>query len=292
MKYTLISILILFNCINAWGDSLFTQIQIEITTDKHLYIEGEPIFVTVNVANHSNTPLMFDIHDNVLFIHNQSNKRYFANMESDSYYIENLLPNATYKRRIELTNLYGELALDNVFFNFFPAGEYQVQIRYKDRRKDIKANSNILKFIVVKPNREQQYIFAEFLNAKKLSENRYRKNDQRILYRRLTQEYPRSIYTPVIYYHLILSYQFTKTSDAKNREYFDVCNRMIHEFPDHPYALRAINGITKYFRLNNDRSGAEKYLEKLRDENLHPQINDHITNKALPRVRDKSNKYW
>lgn len=290
MKNSTLILLIFY--ILTWTNYLPAQINIELWTDKSTYVEGEPTFLHVKLRNNTDISFMFELYDEEnIIIKDQNNRQFKSETGGHFFYRENILPNTAYKSSRNLTSTYGKLMPNTSRIDYFPHGSYTVQIHVYDPRKKVDMLSPKITFNVVEPNEIQKPIFEAFINAREIPYSKNNKEAYReALINFITKFADDKIYCPLALWYLQLSYQFT--SQAKEKIYFDICDQMIHEHPHHPYAHRAVNGILKYFRYNENRPGAESYLKSLVKETPNEELKSFIDKHVLPRVQTKPFKDW
>lgn len=284
-------ILILFWGKLLSGGDLSSQIYISLWTDRVEYIEGEPIYLYITLRNDSETSFMFELHDEKnIIIRDHNQKHYESRSISHFIYKENILSNTVYNSLRDITSTYGVFA-PNTLFSYFPAGVYTAQIHVLDEQKNIDITSQQITFRVNEPEGPQKQIFNEFVELQKLGYKRDKKQEYREALNNFIKKFSYdTVYIPLAYYYLQLSYKYT--DEAKNKEYFALCERIIQEYPDHPYIRRIFDGTLRYFRLNNDRQGAEVYLKKVYNETTDAELKNHIVEHLLPKVQTKSFKDW
>lgn len=262
-----------------------TGVDINLWTDKEEYIEGEPVFLYIKAVNNSNHDLMFSPYSQDLInLVDENGIRYKHSVVTCISYVKNFFKNDTFQTLVYLHSNYVR-DYDKNRFPHFDAGNYTVDVSLNDPEEKVEAHSKPIRFHVKEPDSSSQKIFVDLANAYRIKE----RVEKRRLYRNITKEYTNSVYAPTAAYLLILSYIYTE--DSKNKDFFELCDWIIHQFPTTGYCGPYLIYTMEYFKRNRDQSGAKNYLEQLQNEDLGKHLN-HLIHKFLKRVKTRPFEEW
>lgn len=262
------------------------EIHINLWTDKEEYIEGEPVFLHIQAINNSDHDLMFlPYQQNLINLVDENGTKYKQTTVSDISYGKNFFKNDTFRTLVYLHESYVREFEKNKF-SYFNAGNYTINVSLNDPVEKVEAYSKAITFKVTKPDSSNQKIFRDLINAYSVKDEA----KKRILFHNIIKEYPGSVYAPTAAYLLILTYSYTE--DSKNKDFFELCDSIIRQFPTSGYCGIYLINIMRYFRRNYDYGGAKNYLEQLRNENLSSDLNHLINENFLKIVNTRPFEEW
>jgi hypothetical protein len=232
--------------------------------NKSNYIVGEPVFFEIEAINKSNQGLAFDpfLYNQIIILDSQ-NKIYKKNIIDDFIYYENFQPGDTLTRWLNFTSEYGE-PFENSRFFYLPAVEYSVFIDFNDLEKKVNITTEKLFLKVKVPDMYHQKILDKLILANSLPPAS--KEEAIGIYDELIRDYPKNLYSPIIYAKRLLKEEFTEK--AKSEQFRQLCLKAIYELPANPYVTSYIGTLISHYRKIKDRDNLEKTLQKIIQDDL------------------------
>lgn len=287
MKILLILIISIFIIKPASANN--KDLILNIRLNKTEYVEGEPIFLQIIAINNSNKNLIFFPEgQELIYIIDKNGRRYHNRTPFYINYRKNFFKGDTIEKTINIQSEYGE-NYHQSHYPYFPQGDYKVYVMLKDEVEKVEVKSNMLIFVVKKPDSSQEQILKKLIQAYELSP-KTQKTEKREIYRYLLESFTKNPYRDYIIYLYVLTYFYT--SEIKNLEFFKLCNSLLHTYPSNKYNKILLIGLLNYFKINKNQEGAKKYFEGILKENLDPGLNKNIKKIILKRILTKPIKDW
>jgi hypothetical protein len=248
-----------------------SDFRLTISSDKSLYIEGESIWIKVEVTNLSaeNKDIFNLTHDRILsgefldFTIKNSQDEIIAYVRegADDGPKITLKANDTIYSYFDLPNYYGNsITTPHIGRRYLPEDAYQCTAIFKVNRR-VAVESNTITFEVKPAAGSEQTVFQNFIHAYKTWLLDFDDSQAVSLYQDILVQYPQSLFALLSAYYIT---KITLISDQLTRDGIDASLDFMDKYPDSPFAYKVAKLLLTNAYQNN------------RLETLAARINTHL----------------
>lgn len=271
------------------------DLDLHISKCKNNFLEHEPIWIKVQLKNSSNE----DIHLNIslapegdfLKVNLKDQIGNLMQYKGLKVTLKGELPTCILQPMsdmsisLDLNDYFGERDYPITSRYYLPVGSYSLNCELIDRKKSV--SSNELKIDVVEPTGNEKLALELFESSTKIwiFEGDHEKAISK--YREILIEYPNSVYSELIYYHIYARYQLGLRDYQK---VIDIGEEFMKKHPTSPYAVMMVSRIAGALESIGVKDQIEAKLSKISKD--FKDINPEITQESIKIIkRYKEKKY-
>ena len=285
LRYFLLLLIIVFAFVAA--QDLSYDLKLTITADKSVYIEGESVWIKVEVTNLSAEKReVFDLTDDGILagkflsfsLKNSLGETIpYGTEGSDSWPKISLGPGESLYNYFDLPDYYGSPITDPYLGRrYLPEDIYQCTATFRLNIRAAAIQSNTLMFTVRKAAGTDLTVYQNFINAYKTWLLDYEDEQAISLFQDMINRYPQSVFTPLASYYIN---KIMRISDQISGDALTASIDFIGNHPETPYAYKVVKALLldAYQNSQLDRAVAKINIVLPKMEPYFPGITGAIT---------------